>query len=80
MLLVKRNITVQLDEATVKKARALAARRSTSVSNLVAHEIERLVGTDEAYQRAKSIALAHLNDGLHLGGGPLPDRDGLYER
>jgi len=80
MDLVKRNLTVQLDEATVKKARVLAARRSTSVSKLIAHEIERLVGEDETYQRAKSIALAQLSNGLHLGGGPLPDRDSLHER
>ena len=77
---MKRNLTVQLDEATVKKARVLAARRSTSVSKLVAHEIERLVGEDEAYQRARSIALAQLNRGFHLGGGPLPDRRSLHER
>lgn len=77
---MKRNLTVQLDEATVKKARVLAARRSTSVSRLVAHEIERLVGADEAYQRAKSVALGHLSEGFHLGGGPLPDRSSLHER
>ncbi len=77
---VKRNLTVQLDEATVKKARVLAARRSTSVSKLVAHEIERLVGEDEAYQRAKSTALAQLNRGFHLGGGPLPERSSLHGR
>ncbi|HSH23130.1 MAG TPA: DUF6364 family protein [Acidimicrobiales bacterium] len=77
---MKRNLTVQLDEATVKKARVLAARRSTSVSKLVAHEIERLVGEDEAYQRAKSTALAQLNRGFHLGGGPLPGRSSLHGR
>ena len=77
---MKRNLTVQLEEATVKKARILAARRSTSVSKLVAHEIERLVGEHEAYQRAKSVALAHLSEGFHLGGAPPPDRSSLHER
>ena len=77
---MKRNLTVQLDEATVAKARVLAARRSTSVSKLVAQEIERLVGQDESYQRAKAAAIAQLNKGFHLGGGPLPDRDVLHER
>lgn len=77
---MKRNLTVQLDEVTVKKARVLAARRSTSVRTLVAQEIERLVGEDEAYQRAKAIALAQLNRGYDLGGGPLPDRSSLHER
>jgi hypothetical protein len=77
---VKRNLTVQLDEETVKKARVLAARRSTSVSKLVAHEIERLVGEDDAYQLAKANALTHLDRGFHLGGDPLPDRNALHER
>ncbi len=72
---MKRNLTVQLDEETVSKARVLAARRSTSISKLVAQEIGRLVGEDDAYQRAKEIALAQLRQGFHLGGRPLPDRD-----
>ena len=77
---MKRNLTVQLDEETVAKAKVLAARRSTSVSKLVAHEIKRLVGEDDAYQRAKLIALAQLDRGYHLGGGNLADRDALHER
>jgi len=77
---VKRNLTVQLDEETVAKAKVLAARRSTSVSKLVAQEIRRLVGEDESYQRAKAVALAQLDRGFHLGGGPLPDRDILHDR
>ena len=77
---MKRNLTVQLDEETVTKAKVLAAKRSTSVSKLVAHEIDRLVGEDDRYQRARATALAHLTQGFHLGGGPLPDRDALHER
>ena len=77
---MKRNLTVQLDEETVAKAKVLAARRSTSVSQLVAHEIQRLVGEDDAYRRARTAALAHLEKGFHLGGGALPDRDALHDR
>ena len=77
---MKRNLTVQLDEETVAKAKVLAARRSTSVSKLVAHEIQRLVGEDDAYRRARTAALAHLEKGFHLGGGALPDRDALHDR
>ncbi|MGH9225362.1 MAG: DUF6364 family protein [Acidimicrobiales bacterium] len=77
---MKRNLTVQLDEDTIAKARVLAARRSTSVSKLVAEEIEGLVGRDESYQRAKAAAIAQLKKGFHLGGGLLPDRDALHER
>ncbi len=77
---MKRNLTVQLDEETVGKARVLAARRSTSVSKLVAQEIHKMVGEDESYQRAKTVALVQLGKGFHLGGAPLPDREVLQER
>ncbi|MDQ3679746.1 MAG: DUF6364 family protein [Actinomycetota bacterium] len=77
---MKRNLTVQLDEETVAKAKVLAARRSTSVSKLVAHEIQRIVGEDDAYGRARTAALAHLHRGFHLGGGDLPDRNALHYR
>ena len=77
---MKRNLTVQLDEETVAKARVLAARRSTSVSKLVAQEIDKLVGRDDAYQRARAIALTHLSRGFRLGGGAVPDRDTLHDR
>jgi len=77
---MKRNLTVQLDEETVAKARVLAARRSTSISKLVALEIDKLVGEDDTYQRARAVALTHLSRGFHLGGGALPDRDVLHDR
>lgn len=77
---MKRNLTIQLDEETVAKAKVLAARRSTSVGKLVAQEIQKLVGEDEAYARARTAALAHLSRGFHLGGGALPDRDALHDR
>jgi len=77
---MRRNLTVQLDEETVQKARVLAARRSTSISRLVGDEIARLIAEDDDYQRARRIALGHLERALHLGGGPLPDRDSLHAR
>ena len=77
---MKRNLTVQLDEETVTKARVLAARRSTSISKLVADEIDKLVGEDDAFQRARAVALVHLGKGFHLGGGALPDRNALHDR
>lgn len=77
---MKRNLTVQLDDEIVGKARVLAARRSTSVSKLVAQEIQKMVGEDESYQRAKAVALTQLAKGFHLGGGELGERDVLHER
>ncbi len=38
--MTKRNLTVQLDEDVIQQAKVLAARRGTSVSTLVAPELE----------------------------------------
>ena len=77
---MKRNITIQLDELVIKKARVVAARRSTSISRLVSDEIERAAKKDITWQVAKKAALAQLNQPFHLGGGALPTREALHER
>jgi len=76
----KQNVTVSLDRETLQKARVLAARRATSISGLLAQQLETLVGKDEAYERAKRHAVAALKKGFHMGGAPLPSRDELHER
>lgn len=80
MVRMSRNLTVHLDDVTVYKAKVLAARRATSLSKLVAGEIERLVSEDEVYQHAQQIALGQLEQGFHLGSESLPDRSSLHER
>lgn len=77
---MKRNLTVQLDADTVIKAKVLAARRSMSVSRLIATEIERAVAEDEGYQRAKAEAVVQLERGFRMGGGELPVRESLHAR
>jgi len=77
---MKQNITLALDQEILKKARILAAERSTSVSRLLADEIERIVGERDRYEKAKQAAIAELRRGYHLGGGPLPRRDEIYDR
>jgi hypothetical protein len=64
----------------LRKAKILAARRDTSISALLAHEIELLVDQEEAYERAKKQALALLDKGFHLGGVIRASRDELHER
>lgn len=76
----KQNLTVQVEPATVRKAKILAARRGVSIGALVALTIEQLVGDDEAYERAKRKALGHLDSGFSLGGGSYASRDSLYDR
>jgi len=76
----RQNITVQLDKKTVHKAKILAAKRGTSVSGLLASEIERLVGDDEAYETAMRSALQFLEQGFRLGGSRRASREELHER
>lgn len=76
----KQNLTVSLNRQTIQKAKVIAARQSTSISGLLARQIEHLVGEEEAYERAERQALALLDQGFHLGGKIRATRDELHER
>jgi len=76
----KQNVTISISPETVRKARILAARRSTSISRLLAEQVEALVDAEDAYERAERSALAMLEQGLHLGGVISASRDELHER
>lgn len=76
----KQNVTISLSSEIIQKAKVLAAQRSTSISGLLAEQIETLVGVEEAYERAQRAALVLLQKGFHLGGIPSADRDELHER
>ena len=77
---VKQNVTISLDRQTLRKVKVLAAKRDTSISGLLAEQIEILVGEDEAYELAERQALSLLNQGFHLGGAIRVKRDELHER
>jgi hypothetical protein len=76
----KQNVTVRLDRQTLQKAKILAAKRNTSISGLLAQEIENLVGQDDAYEHARRQAMTLLDGGFHLGGTITASRDDLHER
>ena len=76
----KQNITISLDRQTIRKAKVLAARRSTSISGLLAHQIDVMVGEEESYQRAERQAASLLDQGFHLGTAIRASRDELHER
>lgn len=77
--MASRNLTVQLDEVVINQAKVLAAKRGTSVSALVAREIERLVAEDERYEAAWRRARRAMGDAADRGGRGW-NRDDLYER
>jgi len=76
----KQNLTISLDRQAIQKAKIIAARRSTSISGLLAHQIELLIGEEEAYERAERQAMTLLDQGFHLGGVIRVSRDELHER
>ena len=76
----KQNVTISLNRKILRKAKVLAARRATSISGLIAEQIEILVGEEEAYQRAQRQAMTLLDQSFHLGGVIRSTRDDLHER
>jgi hypothetical protein len=78
--MAKQNLTVSLPLQTIRKAKILAARRGSSISGLLAEQIEILVGEEEAYERAARQAAALLDQGFHLGGVIRATRDEWHER
>jgi hypothetical protein len=78
--MAKQNVTVSLNQQTLRKAKILAARRGSSISGLLAQQIEILVGEEEAYERAERQAMALLDQGFHLGGVISANRDEWHER
>jgi hypothetical protein len=64
----KTNLTIQLDAETIRRARVVAAKRGTSISALVAHELEGLVADDERYELARARALELLATPVKRGG------------
>ena len=76
----KQNVTISISPETVRKAKILAAKHSTSISGLLAEQIEALVGAEEAWERSERSALALLEEGFHLGGRISASRDDLHAR
>jgi hypothetical protein len=76
------NITLSLPKDILLKVKLLAVQRQTSVSGLLAGELEKLVRQQEAYISARERNLLILKEGLPLGtyGELTIDRDALHER
>jgi len=75
--MAKMNLTLQLDSDVVRRARVVAAKRGTSVSALVARELDALVAQDERYEAARKRAVELMRTRRRSGGGGWT-RDELY--
>jgi hypothetical protein len=76
--MAKRNLTIQLDEATIRHAKIVAAHRGLSLSSLVAQQLNDLAQADQRYERARAVALEALADSTG-GGAPSWRREELYD-
>ena len=77
--MAKRNLTIQLDEATIRHAKIVAAHRGLSLSSLVAQQLNELAAADQRYERAQAVAEEALADATG-GGRPSWHREELYDR
>jgi hypothetical protein len=66
--MARRNLTLQLDEDVIRRAKVVAAKRGTSVSGLVTRQLEEIVQRDTRYEEARQMALAALARSVHRGG------------
>jgi hypothetical protein len=77
---MKQNITLAIDKPLLKRAKAIAAQRGTSISGLLGQELARLVDREAAYTEAKTKALVHLENPYHLGATGIRNREALHDR
>jgi hypothetical protein len=77
--MTRRNITVQIEEDVIHRAKVLAARRGTSVSALVGQQLEDLVEAEARYEDAWRRARKAMGDAADRGGRTW-HRDQLHER
>jgi len=77
---MKTNLTLRIEEELVRQAKALAAMRGSSVSRLIAEQLEELTRRDHAYEAARQRAEERLNAGHDLQWSPAESRDELHDR
>lgn len=77
--MAKTNLTLQLEQDVIRRARVVAARRGTSVSALVARELTALVERDARYAAARLQAEELLEQAAPRGGRTWR-REDLYDR
>lgn len=79
-LVGKRNVTLTIDDDLLVEARIVAARRHTSVSDLVREHLRRLVEQDRLRHAAWQSVRHLVERPAARAGGPLPAREDLHAR
>jgi plasmid stability protein len=76
----KRNLTIALDEELLLEARVLAAKRRTSVNEMVRQHLENLVGSERRRRAAWAQVRSLVEEPRARAPGPLPSRQEIHER
>lgn len=77
---MKTNITLKIDTDLLREARVLAATEGSSISGLLAAQLEQVVRQRKGYEKARRSALARLRTGFDLDWKRPRSRDELHER
>ena len=74
------NITLKVGTSLARDAKILAAKRGTSLSRLVAEQLEQLVNEDQVFSAARQRALRRLKRGYNLEVETGASRASLHDR
>ncbi len=77
---MKSNVTLKIDADLLREARVLAAEEGTSISALLAGQLQQVVRERTHYDQARRRALARLRKGFNLRWTRPRSRDELHER
>ena len=77
---MKTNVTLKIDSALLREARILAAMENSSISALLAAQLEQTIRERRGYEQARRSAVARLRAGYDLKWTAPASRDELHER
>jgi hypothetical protein len=75
-----KNVTITLEEDTLRWAKVAAAKQDTSVSRMLGEELRQKMLREKSYERAKKRFHARLPRPLKAADAAYPPRESLYER
>ena len=78
--MARRNLTIQLDEATIRRAKIIAAEHGISIGGLVTQQIVQMVTEADRYNAAREQILNYLKKPPFRLGGAHPGREELHDR
>jgi len=70
----------EMDRATIRRAKVIAAEHGISIGGLVSQQIEQMVADDDRYRAAREQILHHLKKPPFRLGGSRPSREELHDR